>query len=164
VLCHLGILGRVIPHILMKHSKNLFAAILMAASVTGAMAQTAPDTKVAPAQAPAQAAKAAPGAEKGLKIERRGGEFKPVTRAEAIQRVTDQFDRTDVNKDGIVTNDEIRAVQAEMRARFERERAQTEPHEGKHDVKHGGKHEGKPGGPLTKPAPTKNSGEPAPAK
>lgn len=63
-------------------------------------------------------------------------EFKPVTRAEAIKRATDQFDRMDRNKDGTVTGDEIEAMQKEMRAKFEAQQAKA----------------GAPGAPGAKPA------------
>ena len=142
----------------MKHSKKLFAAILMAATVTGAMAQPAPAPTAKPA--PGAHIGGPAGAPPGLKVTPGGPpggpgmhgprDFKPVTRAEAIKRATDQFDRMDRNKDGTVTGDEIEAMQKEMRAKFEAQQAKA-----------GAAGAVKPGAPETKPA---KPAAPVPAK
>jgi hypothetical protein len=46
---------------------------------------------------------------------RMGGIPEKITRAEAIQRATEQFDMVDTNKDGTVTKEEIQAFQTKMR-------------------------------------------------
>lgn len=105
-----------------SRTKLAFAVAALAFSF-GAMAQPkAPEP--APVAKPAAAASAdksaerpGPGVRPGPRMGPGPGQAIPdkVTRAEAIKRATDQFDAIDLNKDAVVTKDEIQAFQTKMR-------------------------------------------------
>lgn len=88
-------------------------ALALATLGAAAMAQSA-----APAARPAPAASKAASAAVPVPAG-----WKDVTRAEAIKRATEQFDRMDLNHDGVVTFAEMSEAQRQMREKFEAQRA-----------------------------------------
>lgn len=78
----------------MKTVSKLAIGLLAAASMSTAMAQPTPAP--APHQGPAF-------------------HHKDVTRAEALAKAAERFDRVDTNKDGVLTKDERRAMRHKMR-------------------------------------------------